>query len=228
MPKPGAWMTMVSAIFGVMMLGVAIWMLEKVISASTAMLLYSLLGIGFSLYLGAFEKDAHIFKRTVSVVLFIYSSALFVGFLAGGSSMLKPLEVLKAQSTTQKLSAKVDDELNFEVVTSIDELDKILAKNKGKKILLDFSAEWCSACKEFDEITFRDEKVRQKMKEFVLIRADLTKNTDKEKALSKKYGVFGPPVIVFFDKELNSIKSKMVVGYTPPSQFLKHLEGIKL
>ena len=225
MPKPGAWMTMVSAIFGVMMLGVAIWMLEKVVPSSITMLLYALLGIGFALYLGAFEKDTHIFKKTVAVVMFIYSSALFIGFLGGSSSMVQPLGFLKSGVVVQENISKAD-ELDFKVVTSLDELDKLLEKNKGKKILLDFSAQWCTACKEFEEITFADKDVRKKMKEFTLIRADVTKNGADEKALSKKYGVFGPPAIVFFNKDLKDLKSKMIVGYTPPEKFLKHLNSI--
>lgn len=225
MPKPGVWMTMVSAIFGVMMLGVAVWMLERVVESYIIMLLYSMLGIGFAVYLGAFSKEIHVFRKTAAIIIFIYSIALFIGVLGGSDSMTKPLEFLKQQGVSATMSAKTQH-VKFEKVTSIKELDEVLAKNRGKKIMLDFSAEWCAVCKELDEVTFSDAQVKAKMGEFVLVKADVTQNTQEQKDLSKKYGVFGPPVIIFFDKELNVIKSKTIVGFIEPEEFLAHLESI--
>ncbi|MEO1954289.1 MAG: thioredoxin fold domain-containing protein, partial [Campylobacterales bacterium] len=222
MPRPGAWMTMVSAIFGVMMLVVAIWMLEKVVESYVTMMLYSFVGLGFAIYLGVFEKDNHLFKRSVAIILFIYSVILFIGVLGGSESMKKPLEFLSSTKTTSIKSQKND----FIVVTSIKELDTQLQKYKGKKILLDFSAKWCTACKELEEVTFANADVKAKMKEFVLIRADLTDNTQAQKELSKKYGVFGPPVIIFFDKNLNVLKSKTVVGFVEPNVFIQRLNSL--
>jgi len=225
MPKPGAWMTLVNAVFGVLMLGVSIWMLEKVLPASITTLLYGLVGLGFALYLNPFEKEGHIFKRSVAFVLFIYSLALFLSFLAGEPSLSKPLGFLKAQAV-QTSAVSATKKIEFQVITSLDELNVILEKNKGKKILLDFAADWCTSCKEFEEVTFADEKVKEKMSEFVLIRADVTANSEKEKALSKKYGVFGPPAIIFFDKNLKPIKSKSIIGFVEPKEFLAHLNSI--
>ncbi|MDH4943731.1 protein-disulfide reductase DsbD [Sulfurimonas sp. C5] len=224
MPKPGAWMTMVNAIFGVIMLGVAIWMLDKVISNEITILLYALVGIGFALYLGAFENQTHIFKRTIGVILFIYSLTLFLSFLAGKTSMTQPLGFLAASTTSVQTTKQ--EELQFEVVTSLEQLDTVLEKNKGKKIMLDFSAEWCVACKEFDEVTFADPAVITELKKYVLVRADVTANDENAKALSKKYKVFGPPVIIFFDKELQPIHSKTIVGFTKPKKFLEHLQSL--
>ncbi|PHQ55956.1 MAG: thiol:disulfide interchange protein [Sulfurimonas sp.] len=223
MPKPGAWMTMVSAIFGVMMLAVAIWMLEKILDPSIIMVMYSILGIGFSLYLGVFEKDHHFFKHSIAMIIFIYSVALFIGFLAGYSSMTKPLGFLNEAVLVQGTSKEQIKEARFVKVKSIEELDTVLAKNKGKKILLDFSADWCTSCKELEDITFADTAVINKMSEFVLVRADVTENTDQEKALSKKYGVFGPPVLIFLDENAEIEKSKTIVGFIPPDEFLLHL-----
>jgi len=225
MPKPGAWMTLVSAVFGVVMLAVAIWMLEKILDPSITMIMYSILGIGFALFLGVFEQGGHFFKRSVAMVIFIYSISLFIGFLAGTSSMMKPLGFLNAPiaPNTRQVAPK---DIKFQVVKSIAELDTLLEANKGKKIMLDFSADWCTSCKEFIDITFADAKVKAKLSEFILIRADVTDNGDKEKALSQKYGVFGPPEILFFDKDLNVIKSKTVVGFTEPDAFLAHLNKI--
>ena len=195
MPKPGAWMTMVSAIFGVMMLGVAIWMLERVLDSSIIMLLYAMLGIGFAVYFGAFEKDAHTFRKSVSIIVFIYSISLFIGVLGGSTSMTKPLEFLKP-SISVSSDAAISSHLEFEKVKSIKELDKK---------------------------TFSNEAVKAKLSEYVLIQADVTENSQEQKELSKKYGVFGPPVLLFFDKELNVLESKTIVGFIGPEEFLAHL-----
>ena len=224
MPKPGAWMTMVSAVFGAMMLGVAIWMIERIVDTYVTMLLYSMLGIGFAIYLGAFEKEAHIFRKTIAMIMFIYSTALFIGAMGGSTSMTKPLSFL--QSSSSMASPKASLHVEFKKVVSTQELDAVLAKNKGKKIMLDFSAEWCAVCKELDEVTFSNEAVKAKMNDFVLVQADLTQNNDAQKALSKKYGVFGPPVIMFFDEESNVVKSKTIVGFIESDTFLKHLSSI--
>ncbi|WP_297484083.1 protein-disulfide reductase DsbD [Sulfurimonas sp.] len=225
MPKPGAWMTLVNAVFGVLMLGVSIWMLGKVVDENVTTLLYALVGIGFALYLDAFSKEGHIFKRSVAFILLTYSLALFISVLAGAPSMSKPLGFLKA-SSVQGVAAVSSKELHFIKVTSIPELNAVLEKNRGKKIMLDFAADWCTSCKELDEVTFADADVRKKLSDFVLIRADVTKNGENEKALSKKYGVFGPPAIIFFDKDLQPIESKTIIGYEDPKEFLGHLRSL--
>ena len=92
--------------------------------------------------------------------------------------------------------------------------------------MLDFSAEWCSSCKELDEITFSDSGVKDKMDEFVLIQADITQNNQEQKDLSKKYGVFGPPAILFFDNNAEVVSSKTIIGFIKPQEFLTHLNSI--
>ena len=226
MPRPGVWMTMVSAIFGVMMLGVSIWMLERVVDEYVTMLLYAILGIGFAIYLGALEKGGHIFKKSVSIVLFAYSIALLIGVLGGSTSMVKPLEFLKSQTATSIIT-KETQHTKFIKISSIKELDKLLAEHSGKKILLDFYADWCTSCKELEEVTFADSSVKSKMDEFILIQADVTQNSEENKALSKKYGVFGPPAILFFNGSSKLQKSKTIIGFVEPDEFLTHLNEIQ-
>lgn len=225
MPKPGGWMTIVSAVFGVMMLLVAVWMLERVVDSYIIMLLYSMIGIGFAVYFGAFERDVHLFRKISSIIIFIYSAALFVGALGGSTSMTKPLEFLQQSSSLSSVALK-SSHLKFETIKSISELEVALEANRGKKIMLDFSAEWCAVCKELDKKTFSNEAVKTKLGEFVLIQADVTENNQEQKELSKKYGVFGPPVLLFFDKELNVIESKTIVGFVGPDEFLEHLQEL--
>lgn len=226
MPRPGAWMTLVNAVFGVLMLGVSIWMLGKVVDSSVTTLLYALVGIGFALYLDAFSSEGHIFKRSVAFILLVYSLALFISVLAGAPSMKEPLGFLKAKAVMGNALQTQKKELTFIKVTSIDALNKVLEQNRGKKILLDFAAEWCTSCKELDEVTFSNAAVQEKLKEYVLIRADVTKNSDNEKALSKKYGVFGPPAVLFFNTKGELMPAKTIVGFVQPSEFLAHLNSL--
>ena len=224
MPKPGPWMTLVNGIFGILMLGVAIWMLEKIISPYLSMLLWALLGLGSAIYLGAFDKESHLFKRTIAIALLIYALALGIGALAGSESMSKPLGFLyesrTLSSTKEHTSTK---ELQFQKVETLGELDILLQKYKGKKIMIDFAAQWCTACKELDEKTFSDPKVQEALQDYVLIRADVTKNGKQQKELSKAYGVFGPPVVIFVDENGNIERSKTIVGFVEPDEFLKTL-----
>ncbi len=222
--KPGPWMTMVNAIFGIVMLGVAIWMLEKILPPYYTILMWSLLLMATGLYLGAFEKESHIFKRTIAIGLLLYALALFVGVMSGSSSMKEPLKnfALSSNSATTVQS----NALQFEVVTSLEELQKVLDANKGKKVLVDFSAKWCTSCKEYEEITFKDPEVQKKMQEFVLVRADVTQTNEKTKELSQKFGVFGPPVILFFDANHNLLKDKTIVGFVEPKEFLEKISSI--
>jgi thiol:disulfide interchange protein DsbD len=189
------------------------------------MLLYAMLGIGFAIYLGALEKGGHIFKKSVAIILFVYSLSLLIGVLAGSTSLAKPLEFLKPQAVTSMLTNKVTH-ATFTKITSLKELDALLEKNKGKKILLDFSAEWCTACKELEEVTFSDPDVKTKMDEFVLIQADITENSAANKALSKKYGVFGPPALLFFKESGELQSARTIIGFIEPVPFLKHLNNL--
>ncbi|MDQ7061708.1 MAG: protein-disulfide reductase DsbD [Sulfurimonas sp.] len=225
MPRPGMWMTMVSAIFGVMMLAVAIWMLERVVDASIIMILYALLGLGFAIYLGALEAGSHVFKKTIAIVLFIYSLALFIGALAGSHSLTQPLGFLQAKAVASTTQTKATH-LNFTKVTSIKELDKVLAANKGKKIMLDFYADWCTSCKELEEVTFVNSDVINELGSFVLIKADVTENSEDNKKLSKKYGVFGPPALIFFKEDGKVQSAKTVIGFIAADEFLQHLDTL--
>ena len=220
MPRPGAWMTLVNGIFGILMLGVAIWMLEKILGAYVIMLMWAMLGLGSAIYLGAFDKESHLFKRTLAIALLVYSLALGVGALAGSKSMSQPLKFLQTVSNAPQNGA-VKKELDFKVVKTLGQLDLMLERYKGKKILLDFSAKWCTACKELEEETFSDARVQQALGEYVLIRADVTENKKAQKELSKEYGVFGPPVVIFIDKNGKEIRSKRIVGFVPPEEFLE-------
>lgn len=176
MPKPGGWMDSISKIFGIVMLGIAIWMLERVIPQYT-MYLWAFLLIGASIYLQMYK---HILIRTFTVVLLVYGVIAFVGAISGANDILKPLN--KLTLSTSK-STSIND-IKWKYVKNLDELDMAI-KESSKPVMLDFYADWCVACKELEEITFTDEKVKQKLQEFTLLKADVTKNSADDKLMQK-------------------------------------------
>jgi thioredoxin:protein disulfide reductase len=230
MPKPGAWMEAIKSIFGVMLLGVAIWMLSRVIPEPVTLLLWSFLLIATAVNMGAFEsvrsecpRCPKSITKSIGIIIFMFGMVLFLGGVTGAKNPLNPLEKFVAPALS---STALVQENSFKTITSLNELDAILASSKGKRVLVDFYADWCVACKELEHTTFSDPAVKAKMGEFVLVRADVTANGEREKALSKQYGVFGPPVVLFFDKNGKLMKGRDIVGFVEPEIFLKHLNAL--
>ena len=212
MPKPGGWMEGITRIFGIVMLGVAIWLLDRVLDASLIMVLWALLMLGSAIYLKIYTN---IITRLISMVLLILGTVLLVGAISGATNPLKPLDKF-----TSSKSVVNTNELVFQKVKNIVELE-LAIKNSDKPIMLDFWASWCVACKELEEITFKDDEVIKKLQGFTLLKADVTANSDDDKALQKMFAVVGPPALVFWDKDKNEVKSSKIVGYKNPKDFLE-------
>ena len=232
MPRPGGWMTTVSKVFGVIMLAIAIWMLSRILSEEVTMLLWALLFIISSVYTGAFEalkddkRSFNALYKSLGVILFIVGLSLLVGLISGAKDVLNPLEKFTSKTAMVAGYAKNNEQNDFIKIKSLGELDGLLKEHKGKKIMLDYYADWCTSCKELEHNTFSNMDVKGELSSYVLIQADITANGDQEKALSKKYGVFGPPAILFFDENSDEIKSKRVIGYKAPEEFLTHVKSV--
>ena len=232
MPRPGSWMDAVKSIFGVMMLAVAIWMLSRIIDNSLVMLLWAALTMFVAVSVGAFESKGEAFchpcyaaKKSIGILLLLHAVALFLGSITNAQSIFNPLEKFTATQTAVAFNGenRAEQEKTFKQINSISELDTIIAASKGKKIMLDFAADWCTSCKELEHITFADERVKEAWKDYVLVRADVTENTDEQKALSKKFGLFGPPALIFYDENGNEEKNKRTIGFISPEELLKKL-----
>lgn len=212
-PKPGGWMESITRIFGIVMLGVAIWLLDRVLDATIIIYLWALLFLGSAIYLKIYQ---HLLAQLITVVIFILGIVLFVGAISGATNPLNPLE----KFTSSKMTRVSDEKLIFKKIKNIQELE-LAIKNSNKPVMLDFWASWCVSCKELEEITFQDEQVINKLQEFTLLKADVTENNDEDKALQKKFGVVGPPALIFWDKDKNEIQASRIIGYKNPKDFLE-------
>ena len=229
MPRPGGWMDTVSHIFGVVMLAIAIWMLGRILPPTVSMLLWAALLIIVSIYLGALEslqghhKGIKPFLKGVAIMILAYGLILFYGAIKGETNPLAPISA----EAPSALSEKTASALAFKTIHSIEELDALLAENKGKKVMLDFYADWCSSCKELDAITFKDPAVIQSLNDYVLVRADVTADSEAEKALTKRFGLFGPPAMIFFDESGTVIQGSDLIGFKNAEDFLSHLKTLE-
>jgi thiol:disulfide interchange protein DsbD len=227
MPRPGGWMTLVSQIFGVVMLAIAIWMLSRIIPGSISLFLWSLLFIGSGVYSGAFETSkegvsgAKKLIKVFAVMLALIGAIMLIGSFSGASNPLNPLEKFGACTPIGQTQATH----SFKRVHTIAQLEQEI-KNSNQKVMIDFSADWCASCKELEHITFPDPTVSALMSQFKLLKVDVTKNSDTDKALLKKYNIFGPPAIIFYDASGNELKNFKTIGYKPPEQFAKILQNV--
>ncbi len=227
MPKPGGWMTAVSQVFGVMMLGLAIFMLSRILPGGLTMILWSLLFLGTALYMGVFESKAgegamKLFKL-LAMVFLIYGIVLFVGAVSGAKSMFSPLQKFTSSTAIQSQATAIDTSKYLGY--SISRLEQEI-KNSDKPVVVDFTKDSCTACVELDKITFPHPKVQEQLKDFTFIKIDLTANSDDDKALLKKYGLYGTPNIIFFGKDNAFLPQESLTGFIPPEDFARHLEGI--
>ncbi len=214
MPKPGGWMDTVSKIFGILMLAIAIWMLERVIPSYT-LYLWAILLMATAVYLYQ-QKYHHVLVHTLIMVILLYGIIAFTGAVSGANNILNPLEKL-----TQKASnTNFDNKLAWKYVNSIDALEEAIHVST-KPVMLDFYASWCVSCKELENITFKDERVIQILERFTLLKADVTNNTQEDKALQKRFNVFGPPALIFFDENKQEMKQAQIIGYKNADEFLE-------
>lgn len=232
LPKAGAWMDAVKSVFGVLMLGVAIWMLERIIPSTVAQLLWGALLIGAAVYLSATDplKEAASgwsrLWKSLGMILLIWGALILVGVAAGGKgTVFSPLAGLNMGASGG--AAQPAAALTFTPVKNLTDLNAKLAQAKaeGKPVMLDFYADWCVACKEMEHNTFSDPTVIARLKNFVLLQANVTANNADDKALFKRFGVLGPPTMVFFNAKGDELKAQQVVGYEPPATFMKHIEA---
>lgn len=226
LPKVGSWMNAVRNLFGVLMLAVALWLITPIIPISLQLALWAALLIVPAIFMHALDplpidaKPALRFWKGIALMLLITGLALLIGALSGAKSPLQPLSGLTASSSVKESHSN----LNFQKVKSVAELDAALQNAQGKLVMLDFYADWCVSCKELEQFTFSDARVQAALKDSVLLQADVTANSDDDKALLQRFNLFGPPGIIFFNTQSKEEKNLKVIGYKNADDFLQILD----
>ncbi len=223
LPRAGMWMDAVKAVFGVLLLGLAIWLLERVAPVAFTMSLWAALIIVSAIYMGAVDslgEGSSGWKKLwkgLGVLLLIYGIIIVIGLAGGNRNLFQPLKGLGGSSGAVTQA----EHLSFKQIKGVEGLNAELASAKaaGKTVMLDFYADWCVSCKEMEAFTFTDPAVQKALENVVLLQADVTPNDDKDTELYKHFGIIGPPSIMFFDAEGNERKNYRVVGYMPAEQF---------
>lgn len=232
LPRAGAWMDAVKAVFGVTFLALAVWMLSRVLDTVWIMVMSGLLAVACAVYLGALERvpeNATGWKKlwkTLGVVLLIGGAAELVGAAAGSNDLLQPLRGLASGGGSAASSTA--EALPFRKVKSVDDVDRELAaaKSAGKPAMLDFYADWCVSCKEMEKFTFTKSEVHAALSNFVLLQADVTANDDIDQALMKHFGIVAPPDTIFFAANGTELHALQLTGPEDADKFVKRIQSV--
>ena len=230
LPQAGPWMVAVKNAFGFMMLGLAIWMMSRALPGEITLALWGILIFMAGVYMGGLttltpeSAGPQKFGKGAGLLAVIYGAVLLVGSLAGSNSMLRPLEGLNVGGGGGEYVAEHRG-LDFQRIKTTGDLDAALAQAaaSGQTAMLDFYADWCVSCIEMEEFTFTDTDVQQALSNTVLLQADVTANDDEDQALLNRFGVFGPPTIIFFDADGMQRSGYEVVGYMKAKDFANHV-----
>lgn len=224
LPRAGVWMENIKHVFGVVMLGVAIWFLERILPTSITLILWGLLFVVTAIFIGAFDRIEPITThwqrlwKGLGIVMLTYGVVLVVASTQGNGTVLQPFKGFSNAQATQSLP--------FKKIANLTDLDRELeqAKIQGNTVMLDFYADWCIVCHEMEDYTFSDPVVQQTLKPVVLLKVDVTKNNNDDKAFLKQFDLFGPPAILFFNTDSNEVKSHRLVGFVKAEPFVKHVK----
>jgi thiol:disulfide interchange protein DsbD len=234
MPRAGAWMVSVKAAFGLLMLGMAVWMLDRLWPGAVTLALWAVLLVIGGVFLGAFaavDSSAALSRKlgkAFGIVAVLYGAALLVGALAGSEDALRPLQFVNGPAASGAATRGSREDTVFTRIKSVADLDRAVARATAdeRPVLLDFYADWCVSCKEMEKYTFPDPAVRAALSDVVMLQADVTRVDAEDQALMQRFGIIGPPTIVFFSADGREQTSGRVVGFKPAADFAAHVQAV--
>nr|WP_305909343.1 protein-disulfide reductase DsbD [Methylomarinum sp. Ch1-1]MDP4522250.1 protein-disulfide reductase DsbD [Methylomarinum sp. Ch1-1] len=229
LPRAGHWLNSTKAVFGVIMLAVAVWMLDRILPGSVTMVLWSMLLIIPAIYLNAIDplpQEASNWRRLwkgLGLIMLVYGVLLLIGVSAGNDNPLQPLRGLASHS-----AAPEQESLPFQRIKTTEDLHRQLrlADAQHQMVMLDFYADWCISCKEMEAYTFSDPAIKRQLADFMLLQADVTANDEADQALLKQFNLIGPPGIIFFDSDQREIIHARVIGYQDAATFSQTLSKL--
>jgi thiol:disulfide interchange protein DsbD len=232
LPSTGPWMNVVKAFYGVMLLAVAIWLVERLVPAWLALTLWGLLVAITGVQLGAFDAARAGWERTrkgLGLVMFAYGLALLAGATTGASDPLRPLDrMIAAPAAGNGSDARQSTHAEFIRVESPADIREQMqaASRSNLPVVLDFYADWCISCKVMERNVFSDPQVTAALEPYVLLQLDMTDNTPEQQAMLDELGLFGPPAILFYDASGSELANARVLGEMDRDQFLGHVERV--
>ena len=229
LPKAGSWMEATKTAFGFMMLGLTVWMLSRILPGQITLGLWGVLVFMAGIFMGALTSlgpaagKMRLAGKGLGLLALLYGAILLVGAFLGGHDPFRPLDNLRLAGSEQ---AADHQGLKFTRIKTVDDLDNALAEAaaQSRTAMLDFYADWCVSCKEMEAYTFTEAAVQAALADTVLLQADVTANDDEDQALLQRFGVFGPPTIIFFDERGQQREGYEVVGYMRSDDFVAHVE----
>ena len=233
LPKAGPWMDGVKRLFGMLLLATAWWMLIPVVPTWVQMTGWAFLAVVAAVMLRAFDAlpegagSARMFGKGVGLLLALAAAAWLIGAASGGRDVLQPLSHLAARTDAPAGVAANSGEVHFTRVRNNAELDALLAQSR-QPVMLDFYADWCVSCREMERFTFTDPGVAQRMAGMLLVQADVTANNADDRALLKRFRLFGPPGIMFFEPGGEELPDARVVGFQDAKRFTESLDKVLL
>ena len=231
LPKVSGWMNTIKAIFGVLLLALAIWMLDRIVPPQITMVLWGVLLVVTAVYMGALTSllpeatGWQKLQKGTGLVMLVYGGLLLVGAAGGSHDVFQPLRGISFTAGTSN-AATEDATLRFIRVKDVEGLNQQLqaAQSSGKGVMLDFYADWCVSCKEMERYTFSDKKVQAALANTVLLQADVTANDAADQALLKHFELFGPPSILFFGPNGHERRPYRVMGFLGADKFADHVQ----
>ncbi|WP_445000973.1 protein-disulfide reductase DsbD [Halomonas mongoliensis] len=225
LPRSGAWMNGVKIAFGILLLGVAIWLVERLLPSAVALLLWAGLAIGSALALGAMSVNLPQgwprVRQAVGLLLMAWGLALVLGAASGAHDPLRPLATLGGGG-----GAAAVEPAEVTTVTGLDDLQRALASvNDGRPTFVHFTADWCISCKQMERQVYPDPRVAESLSAFARINVDVTDSDSATRELLDHYGLFGPPSLLFFQGE-EEIREARIQGEMRAPGLASHLEGV--